>query len=41
VPVLLVVSGTVIGVIRSVLAEQVLVVGAGPRVASRQGVARH
>jgi hypothetical protein len=40
VPVLLAVSGTVIGVIQSVLAEQVLVLGAGPRVASRQGLAR-
>jgi hypothetical protein len=39
-PVLLTVSGTVIGVIKSVLAEQVVVVGAAPRVASRQGVAR-
>jgi hypothetical protein len=39
VPVLLAVSGTVIGVIQSVLAEQVVVVGAGPRVASRRGVA--
>jgi hypothetical protein len=39
-PVLLVVSGTVIGAIQSVLAEQVVVVGAGPRVASRHGVAR-
>jgi hypothetical protein len=40
VPVLLAVSGTVIGVIGSVLAEQVLVVGSRPRVASRHGVAR-
>jgi hypothetical protein len=40
VPVLLAVSGTVIGVIQSVLAEQVVLVGTGPRVASRQGVAR-
>jgi hypothetical protein len=40
VPVLLAVSGTVIGVIQSVLSEQVVVVLAGPRVASRQGVAR-
>ena len=39
-PVLVAVSGTVIGVIQSVLAEQVVVVGAGSRVASRQGVAR-
>jgi hypothetical protein len=40
VPVLVAVSGTVIGVIQSVLAERVVVVGAGTRVASRQGVAR-
>jgi hypothetical protein len=40
VPVLLAVSGTVIGAIQSVLAERVVVVGGGSRAASRQGVAR-
>jgi hypothetical protein len=38
-PALLAVSGTVIGVIQSVLAEQVLVLVAAPRAASRHGVA--
>jgi hypothetical protein len=39
VPVLLAVSGTVIGAIQSVLAERVVVVGGGSRAASRQGIA--